>query len=156
MFKRLFKSLKRFFKKFFGQDGIIDRLKSKLDVYGKEFTTKVDDVLKATKSILLIANDRIRDIEDLGFNVPDKIQEYIIEASQEVGYWDESIDSKEGFKSVAIGIAGKIKGSEQYKQGVVFNIAKIAIIKAFPELKSSEAELIVSASIALIKKKKKK
>ena len=154
MFKRLFNRLKKFFKKLFGSDGVVTNLKNKLDSYSDVFTERVDVLLKSTRAILDATNGNIDTLDDLGIDIPDNIQEAIIKASKEVGYWDDSVNNKDGFKSIALAIARRINGKKDRKQGIVFNIAVVAMVKLFPDLKRIEAELIISASIALMNKKK--
>ena len=152
MFKRLFKRLKRFFTKLFGSDGVVTKLKQKLDNYSDVFTDRVDVLLKSTRAILDATNGNIDTLDNLGIEVPENIKDAIIKASKEVGYWDDSVNGD--FKSIALGIARRINGKKDRKQGIVFNIAVVAMVKLFPDLKRSEAELIISASIALMNKNK--
>jgi hypothetical protein len=150
MFKRLFKSIKKFFKKFFSDGGTFD----KVEHFLTEKTTDLDNILKATNNILLFASDKLQKVDDLGFEVPHKVQEAIKKAVEEVGYWDSSINADDGFKSVVIAIAQKIKGTKAHKEGVVQNIARFALIKLFPELNKKEASDIMSLAITLLSKKK--
>jgi len=43
--KKLFKKLKKFLRKVFGRDGVVSRLKGKLERCGSDFTEKVDTLL---------------------------------------------------------------------------------------------------------------
>ena len=153
MFKKLFNKIKRLFKKLFGEGGTVDKIEYFLDNHTKD----LDQLLKGTKNILLIANSKLDKIEDFGFNVPDKIQHAIKEATKEIGYWDESINEDDGFKSVIIAIANRVQktGNEKHRKGVVVNIARYALTKLFPKLEEKEAAIIVNLGTAIFNKKNK-
>ena len=150
--KKLFKKLKKFLRKVFGRDGVVSRLKGKLERYGGEFTEKVDTLLTSTKLILDIANKNIDTLDNLGFAVPPRIAEALKRAALEVGYYDDAVNTEDGFKSVILAIASKLKGSKAHNEGAIFNISKLALVRMFPELRKSEAELIISSALALMKK----
>jgi hypothetical protein len=152
MFKRLFKKIRKFFKKFFAEGGTFD----KVEHFLTNETERLDHILKATNNILLIANNSLDKLEDIGFEVPHKVQEAIKQAVQEVGYWDDSINGDDGFKSVVIAIARRINGTKAHKEGVVQNIARYTLVKMFPELNKKEASDIMSLAITLLTKKKNK
>ena len=150
--KRLFKRLKKFLRRVFGADGVVSRLKGKLKRYGSEFTEKVDTLLTSTKLILDIANGHVVTLDNIGIDIPPKIAEALKRAALEVGYYDDAVNREDGFKSIVLSIAAKMKGSQAHNEGAVFNIAKLALVRLFPELRKTEAELILSSALGLIKK----
>ena len=149
--RKIFRRLRRFIKALFGIDGKVTALYRKLQRHTETFTDKLDALLASTRLVLDVAEGKLVDLEDLGFVVPPKIAEALKRAALEVGYYDDNVSSEDGFKSVIVAIAAKMKGSEAHNQGVVFNIAKLALVRLFPELRKHEAELIISAALSLKK-----